>query len=294
MPNSFRFRSSCLTVLACAFAAAWTLFGCAQRPERGALARAGTQTITEQEFRERLEGMPEELRDVAWRNRKEFLETLVDERFLLEEARRRRLDRLDDVDRLLDEARKKILIAKLVELEVDQQVRLSQEDVQRYYDDHPDEFYTPLKLRAAHILVKDRQTAESLRSQLEAGASFEELARLHSIDRTASRGGDLGFFQQGQFIPEFEEVAFGLEPGQLSPVFETQFGFHVVRLAERLEPKLREFSTVRRLIEERLSREKRSKLYRDLIARLKGKTPVTLDEEKLEKLSPTGEGGAGS
>ncbi len=75
---------------------------------------------------------------------------------------------------------------------------------------------------------------ENLRAQIEAEeATFEELAQLHSDDGSARIGGDLGWAKRGKFVPEFEAAAYKLEPGEMSPVIETQFGFHLIQLLER-------------------------------------------------------------
>ena len=91
---------------------------------------------------------------------------------------------------------------------------------------------TPLLLKASHILVKTAEEAEAIRKELEAGADFEEMARKNSLDSTAIRGGDLGFFQKGRFVPEFEEAVFQMKKGELSPVVQSQFGWHVIKVME--------------------------------------------------------------
>ncbi|MEX0912036.1 MAG: peptidylprolyl isomerase [Gemmatimonadota bacterium] len=107
------------------------------------------------------------------------------------------------------------------------------------------------EIRARHILLRTptsadeaqrdsvEQLAESLRARAEAGESFEELAGEYSEDPgSAARGGDLGFFSRGRMVQPFEEVAFELEPGEVSPVVETPFGYHVILLEERRQPEM--------------------------------------------------------
>jgi peptidyl-prolyl cis-trans isomerase SurA len=79
-----------------------------------------------------------------------------------------------------------------------------------------------------------RQKAQRLLDSLRGGADFSALARAFSDDAgSAANGGDLGFARRGVFVKEFEEAAFALQPGDLSPVVETQFGFHILRMIER-------------------------------------------------------------
>jgi parvulin-like peptidyl-prolyl isomerase len=95
---------------------------------------------------------------------------------------------------------------------------------------------TELQIRARHILVDSRAEAEVVLKNLEEGEDFATLAEELSKDPgSAELGGDLGWFARGQMVPEFEEVAFSLEPGEFSAVVETQFGFHIILVEERDE-----------------------------------------------------------
>ncbi len=256
--------------------------GCAGRKEGKVLARVGQDTITEDEFAKKVQSLPQQLQNVVLQNRKEFIEDLAAEHFLLKEAERRGIDRMPDVRDLLETARKKIIIAKLIETEIDKKVQVGPEEAQRYYESHKDEFMTPALFRASHILVKTQEEADKVKTELETGADFEETARKRSIDATAIRGGDLGFAQKGRYVPEFEEAALALKKGETSAVVKSRFGYHIIRLADRMEPTLRDFPAVKSLIEERLTNEKRSDAFKVLIARLKGNTQIKIDEQALE------------
>src|SRR3989338_2981164 len=144
---------------------------------------------------------------------------------------------------------------------------------------------TPLLLRASHILVKTPEEAEAVRDELLGGADFEELARKRSTDTTAIRGGDLGFFQKGQFVPEFEQAVFALKKGELSGVVKTQFGHHVIKLSDRIEPTLRDFKTVKPIVEERLFNERKARMFKDLVQRLRGNSKIDVDENALEAVT---------
>jgi hypothetical protein len=86
------------------------------------------------------------------------------------------------------------------------------------------------------------QEAEALRARAAAGESFAALAEAHSQDPgSAIRGGDLGFFSRGRMVQPFEDAAFDLQPGEISPVVETPFGYHVILVEERRQPELGEF-----------------------------------------------------
>jgi len=91
------------------------------------------------------------------------------------------------------------------------------------------------QVHARHILVDTEEEAQHIRSQLQAGADFANLAKAHSQDKsTRDNGGDLGFFPRGILVaPEVEEAAFSLQPGQFSEVIPSPLGFHIVQVVER-------------------------------------------------------------
>lgn len=83
-------------------------------------------------------------------------------------------------------------------------------------------------------LAQARAKAEALLDSLKAGADFAELAKKYSQDPgSAQQGGDLGLVRRGQFVKEFETAVFGLQEGQISPIVQTEFGFHIIQLVER-------------------------------------------------------------
>jgi peptidyl-prolyl cis-trans isomerase C len=101
------------------------------------------------------------------------------------------------------------------------------------------------EVRARHILFQvpndatpaqrdsTRRLAEQVRGRAAGGADFAELARQYSADGSAQQGGDLGFFGRGRMVPAFEQAAFALQPGQISAVVETPFGYHIIKTEEK-------------------------------------------------------------
>lgn len=121
------------------------------------------------------------------------------------------------------------------------------------YDAAPDKFSTPEEIRVRHILVAakacdaDNRAQELLGLARQPGADFAALAKANSDDPgSAERGGDLGFFARGKMAAAFEAAAFDLkQPGDLSDVVKTEFGFHIIRLEERKPAGRQPFETVR-------------------------------------------------
>lgn len=86
---------------------------------------------------------------------------------------------------------------------------------------------------ARHILVDTQDAAEDLKTQIEAGADFAEIAREHSNCPSGRQGGDLGEFGPGQMVPEFDEVVFSAEIGKTHGPVQTQFGYHLIEVTDR-------------------------------------------------------------
>ena len=249
------------------------------------LARFDGTQITDQDFFKKIQTLPQALQKVAMGRKNELIEDMAAEHFLMKEAGRQGLDKESDVQDLIRAAQKKIVIAKLIDKEVDKKIIIKPEEVSQYYEFHKEEFMTPLLMRASHILVKTEEEAREVRSAIDQGAGFEETARRKSIDASAVRGGDLGVFQKGQFIPEFEEEVLQMKKGEIRGPVKTQFGYHVIRLNDRMEPRLRDFPSVKNIAQERLINERRARLFKDYVEKLKGNIKIETDDKALKNLS---------
>lgn len=86
-----------------------------------------------------------------------------------------------------------------------------------------------MEFRASHILVKDQSTAEKLYNRIKAGESFDSLARQYSTCPSKSKGGDLGWFGEGQMVKEFENAVRRMGTGSISRPVRTQFGYHIIK-----------------------------------------------------------------
>ncbi len=279
--SSFFLLSALIAVSSFSFA----LSGCSKKADQGkVLATYDGGAVTEAEFLKAVHSMPEHIRTVAQEKKSEFLDSFVTERLLLQEAEAKGVQHLTDVQDILRQSRNRILVTKLIEQEIEKKLEVTDADIKTYYDAHTDEFIVPYRLRASHILVRDRKEAEALVVRIKAGEIFEELAKKYSMDPTAAKGGDLGYVRKGQVIPEIEEALFGLKVGDLSEVTQSKFGFHILKATGEAKPQTKELHLVSKEIRDRLTLEKRSQAFNALIERLKKKAGVKLNTDELEKL----------
>jgi parvulin-like peptidyl-prolyl isomerase len=116
----------------------------------------------------------------------------------------------------------------------------TEEEINAYYAAHEQEYPAEEERRVSHILVgdenhsdEDRRLAEEIREKIASGAeTFEDMAREYGSDGTSDLGGDLDYAKRGAYVTEFDDVAFSLQPGVLSDIVETKFGFHVLKVTD--------------------------------------------------------------
>ncbi len=248
------------------------------------LARVSNKFVTLGEFKSRLAKLPSYYKDIVDKNKKRFLDETIIEMMFYEEAIRQRLDQDREVKEVVSEAKRKILIAKLIKNEVEDKVKVEDSEIRQFYETHKDEFKTPELWRASHILVSTEQEANDIMNSLNSGAKFEDLAKTKSTDATATRGGDVGFFRQGQLIPDFENVCMKLNVGGMSGIIHTQFGYHIIKLTDKKDPSIESYEKAKGKIADELKKKKRSELFDKLVLDLKNKYNVEIEDDVFKSL----------
>jgi len=111
------------------------------------------------------------------------------------------------------------------------------------------------EFNASHIIVETEEEAQALRTQLDEGADFAELARENSTDGAAANGGSLGWFGMGAMVPEFEDAVIDMEVGEVAGPLQTQFGWHLVILNDTRMSTAPELEDVRDALVQNIQRE---------------------------------------
>jgi len=209
-----------------------------------------------------------------------FLDNYLRKRLLVQEALKAGFDKRPDVQADMESAKESALFDRYVRDVVSSNI-VTEAEVKKYYEEHPDEFSTPERVKVRHIVVigngagphpKSKEqaletikqvatqlhtklggvhTADAVAANRIRGSYFAELARKYSEDGAAEAGGDLGWVVKGQLDPQFEAAAFKLEVGAPSGIVETRFGYHIILVEdkepagqesfERVKPVLREY-----------------------------------------------------
>jgi peptidyl-prolyl cis-trans isomerase C len=198
-------------------------------------------------------------------------------------------------DSLKDQIHRKMAVQELIKKEVGAKVSVTEAEAKRVFDENPEDFKQKPQVRARHILIKVEKDADeaakaAARKKLEAvqekankGEDFSALAKTHSEGPSNVRGGDLGFFGRGQMVKPFEEAAFALEPGKISDVVETQFGYHLIKVEEKKAERSLPFEEVRAKLMEKLKSGKIEKQMMTYLLALREKAKI---ETFLPKAAP--------
>ncbi len=188
-----------------------------------------------------------------------------------------------DISQWRKEIEYKILLGKLIEAVASKGVKITPEEVEKYYNEHRYEYDTPKKVRALQIMVETRAEADMVMELILGGEDFSELAKTYSISPDSTKGGDLGYFSIDEMPPDFE-IVFDMKPEEVSNVVESPYGFHIFKVIDIREAKDMTLSEAREDIEGKLKvmklEEEYGKWFDEIMSRMK----IEINPSVLEKI----------
>lgn len=194
--------------------------------------------------------------------------------------------------RLKEDMKRQLMINSILE-ETRNQISISNEELLEYYNENKESFLEPEQVHARHILVETEEEANNLLLLLKEGLTdFAELAKEKSICPSAPNGGDLGFFTRGQMVKEFEDAAFSLEPGEISGVVQTQFGYHIIKCEDKEEEYSPTFEEAKERISNTLRSQRENEGISALISRLREEAVIVYNydfDAEIESLKSAAE-----
>jgi len=193
------------------------------------------------------------------------------------------------LDEVRKEMRQELLVTKLLETEVGPKSSVAPGEVEKIYKENPQAFVVREQVRASHILItvapdadatakaEALAKAKSVLKSARAGNDFAALAKEFSQDPgSAAQGGDLGLFSAEQMVPPFSKAAFSLRPGGISDLVETQFGYHIIKVAEKQPARTIPLDEVRPQVEEFLQNQNRQEQTDIFVKSLRSKGNVEI------------------
>lgn len=279
-------------LLVCAL---FILDGCKEKGD--VIAKVGNDSITTEDFSERLMSAPPAYQ--AYINtepgKKQFIDLLVREKLILESAKQaginNRTEYKDSLESFKAEQKKQLkdyedglMIEMYLKDVQENMITASEDEINKYYEEHKEDFTNPTAVIAKHILVPTREEAEIAFDRINKGESFDKVAQEMSTDKvSAQRGGQIGPFRRGELVKEFEEVVFNLKNGEISDIVETPFGLHIITKVseEKLQPIPEDIAKAE--IKGIIEKTKFEKWFEDT----KKKLNVSVDYSKLDNMNGT-------
>jgi len=258
--------------------------------DENVLAQVGDERLTARMFELKVKTMPPELKALFQGNTEKkqgLIDRWVEITLLAKEAEATGMAELPEIKSKINEYKKQVLAREFVTRRLKQTTSIPEQELKKYYDSHPDEFMRNEQIRASHIMIafpaeptvdeeeQAQKTIFEIRERLLKGESFADQAKTFSDDpNTKDDGGDLGFFERGAMLKEFEEAAFKTQTDTLSEPFRTRFGWHILKTKARMEPLMMPFQEVRKELEAELVRQRNRAVLDSLISELRVKYNV--------------------
>jgi len=292
------------------------LWGCGQWGEGlpvHVLARVNQEQITvdefNREFKELISEPGKETEQANLRDLKQaYLDQMIERKILVQEARRLGMkvpqeelnqamleikmdypgegfgEKLGLKGMTLEEWKvrleEKLLAEKMIRTILHYQGEINEKEALQYYETHISSFQLKPKVRVRQIIVADGEEAIQILKRLKKGESFEKLAVKKSLGPERIKGGDLGYFSQGERPAEFDHV-FSMEVGTMSDVIKSPYGYHIFKLEEKIEPRQLPFEEVRSEIFQELRQKKGEEEYQKWLKGIKDKATIKINKKWL-------------
>ena len=282
---------------------------------QGILAQVNEELITLEEFNNELRDiklehgkLPED-RESLDQLKTAFLDQIINRKLILGEARRMDIHvSEDEINRTIlalkrDYAREsfkamleargmsfeewkrrlteKLLAEKIIQTVAQFDASIDDKSVKQYYEEHIEEYSFPEQVRARQIVVATENEAKTILRRLRKGEDFEKLAKEKSMMPERLYGGDLGFFAHGEMPEAFDEV-FSLKVGGVSKVIKSPYGYHIFKVEEKVEAKVREFDEVKDEIAHEIRKKKTEQIYYNWLSGLRAKAKIKINKQLLE------------
>ncbi|MBE5954825.1 MAG: peptidylprolyl isomerase [Lachnospiraceae bacterium] len=231
--------------------------------EQNILATIGEVVITDAEVDAFIANMPKEQQMYASHPqfRKQCLDQIISVYLYAKMAEEEKLDETEEFKKIMESARKDIL-AQLAMNKTLKEIKVTEEECKKFYEENPQHFTKGATVAAKHILVKEEEECNKILESIVNGEKeFEAAAAEFSTCPSGQQGGNLGEFGKGQMVPEFEQAAFAAEIGHVVGPVKTQFGYHLIKVEAKNEASVVAYEEVAERIRTNLLQQKQNEAY---------------------------------
>ncbi|MCK4948432.1 MAG: peptidylprolyl isomerase [Candidatus Aureabacteria bacterium] len=264
--------------------------------EEEIIATVNGEKITVGDFRKKIElaVIPSARNDADTRS--QVLESIIVSKLVYAMAVKEGFDKRPEMIEKLEEIKEAMIAQMFVEEKTLADVKITDKEVKKYYDEHEEEFSSPAQVRVSHILIKfdedvteeqkkeDKKKAQKALSRVKSGEDFSAVAKEVSTCPSSENGGDLNFFARGRMVPEFEDVAFSLGVGDLSEIVETRFGYHIIKVTDKKEQKKIDFEEYKDKIKDLLLQRKQGDVLKEWLVKIKSGADIEIKHDIMKKM----------
>lgn len=180
---------------------------------------------------------------------------------------------------------KKLLTNELIHQQVNSKVSLSDKELRDYYDKNHNEFHKKEQVKALHIMVESEEEIREIQKELRSKQkTFPALAMEYSLGPEGEQGGDLGYFEAGQMPEEFDDV-FKLKINKVSDIIKTPYGFHLLKVVDKIEERKMDFVESKSRVEKILLQHLQDQAFQKWFLKLKQNAEIEIEYESLEKIN---------
>jgi len=239
------------------------------------LAVVGGKAITEEDVQRTLMNLGARAQQYNNPQGKQvILDQLINKELVHLDAKKNLLEHDPEFKTELEKLKKELLSNFYVDKFL-REVKVKEEEIKKYFDEHPEEFAGEETVCASHILVEEEKKAQEILNKIQSGEmTFEDAAKAFSTCPSSQRGGDLGEFGRGQMVPEFDKACFEMAEGEVRGPVQTQFGFHLIRLDKKNAATPISFADAKESLGQKLLAEAQQKAYQSKMNQLRILYPV--------------------
>ncbi len=186
-------------------------------------------------------------------------------------------------DQWKEELKKEMLLQKLVAVDVNAKIKVSDDELEDYYNEHLNNYRMDARVHVLQIVVRDFDKAQEILARLKTGENFAELATSLSIGPEARQGGDLGYVTRDVMPETLEEAIFKLPVNKISPVIKSPYGFHIFKVLDSQPAKIRSFADVKAEVIVDIRAQREEAAFTNWLNSLKLKAVIKKESNILRK-----------
>jgi peptidyl-prolyl cis-trans isomerase C len=251
--------------------------------KRKVVAVVNGYKITIDDIENKIKSSPEFYREYAYLDPNSVIDDYINQVLLFQYAKRYERKLRKKIENEMKNYYMEILTHAFVENILSNQIKISDEEISNYYNNHLNEFVIPERVQISEIVVDTKEKADEILNRLKLGESFEEIAEKESIAPTREKRGEIGWIEVEKLNPEVASLLSKVKPGEiLANIIKTEMGYHIIKLTGRTEKRILTLSEATPIIKNLLLSQKKKVEVENLMKKLKEKSRIVKYSDKIE------------